>query len=577
MALVVDTSTSIGTNMGNVKAGVKAYIDAFAGTPVKLEVIAFSDYARGLGTTGSEWTHWYDMLDENDVTSLKSQVDLLTSNGYTNWEDALFRFLKNADGTVQQTLPSLTVFFTDGEPTKDRLIQRAPGSAEATPDPADAALPASTSPYGQRGWNRAERLIRERGDMRFIGVYVGSTTIERDWVTPGAGYHTEYARADNLVYEHGTLGTGYERNNNVTYQIATSGVTFQQKSGSTWYSKTKSQFLSGNTNITESDGWRISVGGTPGSWQTITEQQYNAANRWSGTSDGVRTYLGSPSANWTAITEAQYTMSNTTTDSADGFRTTSSYTGWTTTTKAAYDAGNTSSASTDGWRTTYPGGAASWTTVTQAEYDKSNTTSDATDGWKTQKVFSPPYDTFEANTTKKIRSYALLGNLTIGDTSGNQGAFVEAAIVGGAYTNAKVANVFKLENYDLFDDALKSVALGECGGTVTMQTKVGSTAAQDPFTYERTDNHEVVQTSAAYRSGTFDIALPGGAATVVTISPQDFTSLARYHPSSWSCKSAGADYPFTTATVEGHAPWTSITLTVNPNQAVSCVQHVTFT
>jgi hypothetical protein len=85
-----------------------------------------------------------------------------------------------------------------------------------------------------------------------------------------------------------------------------------------------------------------------------------------------------------------------------------------------------------------------------------------------------------------------------------------------------------------------------------------------------------VQTSAAYRSGTFDVALPGGATQEVTISPQEFTDLVRYAPAGWSCKSGGVAYPFTVVPIEGHSPWTSIRLSVGPNQAVSCIQSVTF-
>jgi hypothetical protein len=119
------------------------------------------------------------------------------------------------------------------------------------------------------------------------------------------------------------------------------------------------------------------------------------------------------------------------------------------------------------------------------------------------------------------------------------------------------------------------VALGQCGGTVTLQTKVGSSSALDPFTYENTATHETVKTSAAYRSGTFDVALPGGSSTVINIAPQDFSNLTHYQPAGWTCKSAGVAYPFTVVPVAGHAPWTGIQLTVSPNKAVSCIQQVT--
>lgn len=105
---------------------------------------------------------------------------------------------------------------------------------------------------------------------------------------------------------------------------------------------------------------------------------------------------------------------------------------------------------------------------------------------------------------------------------------------------------------------------------------MGATNAIDPFTYQNMTTDETVKTSAAFRSGTFDIATPGGAAQTVTITPQEFTDLRRYVPGGWTCKSGGAAYPFTTEIVAGHAPWTSITLTVLANKAVSCTQQVTF-
>ena len=214
--------------------------------------------------------------------------------------------------------------------------------------------------------------------------------------------------------------------------------------------------------------------------------------------------------------------------------------------------------------------------MTQAVYNLSNTTSDASDGWQAVKVYTYPYTAYENVTTSTIADYATLGNIVVDNTSGVAGGFVQAVSSGGHYTNASAADLFVLPDYSQFSEALASVALGQCGGTVTMQTRVGTSAAQDPFTYQISGSNEIVKTSAAYRSGTFDVALPGGSTQTVTISPQEFTDLVRYAPAGWSCKSAGVAYPFTVVPVQGHAPWTGIQLSVGPNQAVSCIQSVTF-
>ena len=571
--LIVDTSGSIGdTDMSTVNAGIDSFIETFSGTPLKMQVVRFSAEADTLGA-GAGWSKYYDMLIESDVAALRDLVGDLESDGGTNWEDGFFRMLKNSDGTVQAMLPNTILFFTDGVPTRSRL-DASSATAPATIDPADAGLAASNGrDFSQLAWNRTERLIRDRGAINLVGVYVNhDVTQSSGWATR-VGYHIDYQRAANLEFQSGA--TGYQRGNTVQYQISTDGdLKFQRWSGWSWQSTTRANFLAYNTSVGSGDGWHVYTSGSiDGGWTTIPQAQYEAANSSTGTTDGFRTRTTSTPTSWTTVTAAQYNGSNTTGDSTDGWRTTG--TGWTTTTQAAYDAANTAPGEADGWRTNLPATATSWVTLPQGAFDLSNTTNDEADGWRANKVYAEPYTYFEGAGNTSIKNYATIGNLVVGNTSGVEGNFVEALPRGGPYTNAAAADLFVLPDYDNFGSALASVALGQCGGTVTMQTKVGTTSAQDPFTYENTSTHETVKTSAAYRSGTFDVALPGGASTTITIAPQDFSSLGRYQPAGWSCKSAGAAYPFTVVPIAGHAPWTGIQLTVSPNKAVSCIQQVT--
>jgi hypothetical protein len=136
-----------------------------------------------------------------------------------------------------------------------------------------------------------------------------------------------------------------------------------------------------------------------------------------------------------------------------------------------------------------------------------------------------------------------------------------------------VADLYVLPNWTQFAGALDGVALAECGGTVTVQTRVGSAAAADPFTYQNSVDLKTATTSSQYRSGTFDYDLSGGKTVTATITPMNLSSLNKYVPVSWSCKSAGADYPFTTVPITGTA-WSSVRLSVTPNQAISCIQSV---
>ena len=90
-------------------------------------------------------------------------------------------------------------------------------------------------------------------------------------------------------------------------------------------------------------------------------------------------------------------------------------------------------------------------------------------------------------------------------------------------TPRAAADVFALPDYTRFADALDKIVLGECGGTVTLQTKnvADNLGAKDPFTYQNSTDNTVVKTSAAFKSGTFDVAFPGENAKTITITPQE--------------------------------------------------------
>ena len=580
--MVVDHSGSISqTELNAIKGGIRQFIDTFAGTPIKLQIVIFDNTALTLGA-GASWGKYFNMLDEADVTTLRDLVGdpAVTSSGIqrgsgTNWEDGLFRMLRNSDGTIQSQLPGTIIFFTDGMPTRSRLDYTS-ASAPRVEDPADEGLTGGTGDFEQVAWNRAERIVRDRGAINLIGVYVdlamnlnsNPKVIPRsEWMIRGEG--NTYEMGDNVGYEQGTVD--YQRNKNVVFRVGSSGMRYEKLVSGNWvsaangYSSSSSTarnaYLAANSNPTESDGWRARKTSTASSWVTITEAQYHASIISTGT-DNWSTTVGSLSSTWYTVTKAQYDLSNTNTNESDGWRATTT---WAATTAAAYQAGNVDSGSGDLFRSVVSGSPSTWTPVSAAKYTASNTTSDSSDGWRA---------TFHEADVLDINNYATIGNLIAGNTSGIEGGFVEAMPRGGPYLDAAAADLFVLPNYTNFANALASVALDQCGGTVTLQTKVGTSSALDPFTYQNTTSNETVQTSAAYRSGTFDVALPGGTSQVVTITPQEFTSLNGYAPNGWTCKASGVAYPFTTAPVVGHEPWSSITLTVTPNKAVSCVQQV---
>jgi prepilin-type N-terminal cleavage/methylation domain-containing protein len=482
IGMIVDTSNSIwNSQMATIKGGIRSFLDEFAGTPVKLEIVTFSTTGTILGSSAGE-PKWFDMLVDSDVTALKNLIGDpaqsgnlgqktggsptpvgIQQNGGTNWEDGFLRMLKNKDGSVPAQLPSKVIFFTDGVPTYDRSADdngntHSSSTAPITVNPLDAGLPLSTgNSYSQVAWNRAERVVRDRGKVDVIGVFVGAlppagphTPNTADdstsdaweaWTTASAGYHWSWARLNNLVYqrgyhlgyqrnanvvwerggnsgpfvgnkvvyERGFHATTPQRNNNVVFERSSSGLTYERFSSGSWSTTSTTTYFTNNTTPDETDNYRVRVTGTVGSsWVTtdMTQTTYDATNvddRDNG-ADGFRTRLnGSLSGSWTTVTAAQFGDSNTTTDSSDGWKVasgptyTSPYDGWEPATQSAYSSGNTNNTSTDGWRVRQTAPSTSFVAVSSTLYTNSNTTSDDTDGWSNLQYVTP-YNTWVSTT-----------------------------------------------------------------------------------------------------------------------------------------------------------------------------------
>ena len=171
ITLVIDESGSIGsTAINDVKAGVRTFVQAVAGTPVKLQVVRFDTKASILGS--SDWHHYFDMTNQADVDALLAAINGLSSKSSTNWEDALFRTFYEADGSTTGQMPETVVFFTDGVPTTERLSNRAsPGVLPAEPPAAGLPWPSSTgSAYTpgrlQPGGLHRQQVPPQRADDR---------------------------------------------------------------------------------------------------------------------------------------------------------------------------------------------------------------------------------------------------------------------------------------------------------------------------------------------------------------------------------------------------------------------------
>lgn len=585
IVIIVDESGSIGSSMTNVREAVADFVETFTGTPVRLKVVRFSTRATVLGTTG--WSRWFNMLNDSDVAELTTATAGLVSSGGTNWEDGLHRTFYNSDGTVQSVIPDLVVFFTDGVPTYSRVNFTNATAPIEPPARLDGYPAANGAVYNQEAFFRANHIAQTfRGSVRFIGVGVGSgITSSSTWLT-GSPATMNYERGNNVVWER-NQNFLWERGNNVRWQRG-NALAFERGfhwSGSNkryyapfsnWESVTRSTYESNNTVAGESDGWRTRATGTSTSWSNTTQTLYERSNTNNTSTDGWRTLQTSASTTWTSVSQSDYETYNTTADQSDGWRTrlSSLSSTWVSSTQSVYEAYNVDSTSNDGWRTRQTSASTSWTAVSEADYLAYNTTDDQNDGWRS----------FETSylIPSSVNNGTILRRLIAGNDHG-----VAAILQGGQYVNAAQADNYVLPNWDQLDDALRAVALAECGGTLTVQTKVGTAAAGDPFTYQNTEIEDssgnlveselrVVTTTSVYPSGTFDFDIASGTYVDVTLEPTNTSGLLAYEPGVWSCRAGSSPRALTTFPIPG-SDWRGLRVRVAANEAVSCVHTVTRT
>lgn len=177
-----------------------------------------------------------------------------------------------------------------------------------------------------------------------------------------------------------------------------------------------------------------------------------------------------------------------------------------------------------------------------------------------------------ANTTRE----KVFGNLLVGVHPTLAAAYNKATYSGGAWQNFNAeTNLMITSQFSAIGPALTQIALGECGGTVTLQTKKsdGTNATAD-VTYEAQVGPEVQQitTSQINRAAAVDMTFPAGVTQVsTTIVPR---AVAGYTATGWSCKSRGVNLPAGRWSVIGGDPAKGIQLTVNANEAIACTMTV---
>ena len=493
MALVIDESNSIGrpgsggsaSNVNNVKQGVREFINALAGTPVKLQVIGFHTFSHALGTT--DWHRkdanggWgFDMAKESDVAELLAAVDTLrfdwstagNPNGGTNWEEGLFRAFYTSEGLLSEPVPSKVVFFTDGIPTFDRLVHRTGDLPDDPPDPGPAWADSTGFGYSQVAFNRADFIAREfRGPIDLIGVGVGGISSgTEEWVaSPQIGYRTVWSRAYRQ-YQHTQTVTVYEKASQLS-----SNLDFERYSSSWWSSgwndtspddyfannsssHTSQSAGSDNRRIDDGNDWRRS------GWDSVSYN--NVKNNLN-----LRSILGTSSEwyrvdSWTGdLGQAAFDAAPAAEKNAGLWRQrTATTTDWVT--KAQYDANNTTPDASDGWTALpAPEYVSASSAVDWVEWPGSRSAFPSNQ-FRVQEVEGvPPYDGYRPVQSVPIARTEILARL-IGD------AVPPTTGPDGEYNNADQATLYSTPDWGQLPRALKAIALGDCGGTLTLQTRL---------------------------------------------------------------------------------------------------------
>ena len=185
-----------------------------------------------------------------------------------------------------------------------------------------------------------------------------------------------------------------------------------------------------------------------------------------------------------------------------------------------------------------------------------------------------------ATSTRDIPNASFLGDLVAGGDPSQNGTGASGYYITRTWNpttkwgDVTTADVLTTDQWDQFGGALTAIALADCGGTLTVQTRDGANAPADADVTYQVDN-KTVTTTRINKAGTFDIPLNGLASTEVVLLPQSLSGTG-YTPQSWGCRAGGADL---VAGTDYHLitpgnPMAGIAVTVRANAAVSCTLRV---
>ena len=559
--------------VANVRRGLREFIDALAGTPSQLQIVTFSDESHVLDPTGGNgWTHYVDLTDRDEVDALLDLIDdptTITASGGANYEDGWFRAFYDPTGTLQEDIPDLTVFVQAEFPTVDRLRSRAtPGviieGSPALPPPGwptynpegefdeNGTYFSNGTDYSQIAFDRADWIADQvRARTRIVGVGAGDGLL--DWLgDPGAPYDYQYERG---ARQYQMADQEYQE---AKYEKL-------DKKGK-WKKSSQSEYEDNNGD--ENPNFRIR-------WKSIKKKDYDKKNDASlddsdPEADGYRFAY---TDDWEWISEELYQANNDadfddSDPEADGFR----------------DAGR------------------EWVNRDSDAMEWYPTETESTaGGYRYHKVYTPDGQYADPPSWSWVMTRTLLSRLVTGGDQAVEGTWDGASAQGanasenGAYTNGDVAEIYVPERHWPFHDhdddwdrvpfAMRTIAMSECGGSVTMSATLPGDVRPDAYfvfqATEFTDNDGnsletepvYVATDPIYPARAIEFDPPTDDHHWVTIFPSEKDYLITQYDvaaTPWTCW-GGIDElgPDAMETVPGES-WPGVRVRIANDVAVSC-------
>lgn len=177
--------------------------------------------------------------------------------------------------------------------------------------------------------------------------------------------------------------------------------------------------------------------------------------------------------------------------------------------------------------------------------------------------------------TTPIPNRVFLGDLIAGESNpaaydGSEKYELVTYDASTGWGDVSTADMLTTPDFAQIGSGLAAIALAECGGTLTVQTRDGSGDPADAdISY--TLGAEQVTTTRINKSGTFDVPFGGSASATVQLVPQSLDGTG-YVATGWSCAAAGS--PLSHTLITAGDPGAGVELTVTPNAAVSCTMEV---